>query len=91
VAAFVNIGFGNLVNVDKVVAVVCPEAAPVKRLVQKAKEAGRVVDATQGRRTKAVIVTEEDHVILSAVQPDTISRRFSAGREASWKGEDDEQ
>ena len=70
-AAFVNIGFGNLVNSEKVVAVVCPDAAPVKRLVQKAKEAGRVIDATQGRRTKAVLVTEEDHVILSALQPDT--------------------
>ena len=63
-AAFVNIGFGNLVNSEKVVSVVCPDAAPVKRLVQKAKEAGRVIDATQGRRTKAVLITEEDHVIL---------------------------
>lgn len=89
-AGFINIGFGNLINVDKVVAVVCPEAAPVKRLVQKAKETGRVIDATQGRRTKAVIVTQEDHVVLSALQPETISRRFSAGKEASWKGEDDE-
>lgn len=56
-AAFVNIGFGNLVNSEKVVSVVCPDAAPVKRLVQKAKEAGRVIDATQGRRTKAVLIT----------------------------------
>lgn len=87
---FVNIGFGNLVNADKVVAVVCPEAAPVKRLVQKAKEAQRVIDATQGRRTKSVIVTEEDHVILSALQPDTIAKRFAQGKEAQWKGEDDE-
>ena len=89
-AGFINIGFGNLVNMDKVVAVVCPEAAPVKRLVQKAKEAGSVIDATQGRRTKAVLVTEEDHVILSALQPDTISKRFAAGKESLWKGEDDE-
>lgn len=89
-AGFINIGFGNLINVDKVVAVVCPEAAPVKRLVQKAKESSRVIDATQGRRTKSVIVTEEDHVILSALQPETISRRFAAGKEAQWKGEDDE-
>ena len=65
--------------------------APVKRLVQKAKEAGRVIDATQGRRTKAVLVTEEDHVILSALQPDTLGRRMSAGaKEMQWKGEDDE-
>ena len=90
-AAFVNIGFGNLVNSEKVVAVVCPDAAPVKRLVQKAKEAGRVIDATQGRRTKAVQVTEEDHVILSALQPDTLGRHMSAGaKEMQWKGEDDE-
>ncbi|HIQ95370.1 MAG TPA: DUF370 domain-containing protein [Candidatus Limivivens merdigallinarum] len=87
---FINIGFGNLINAGKIVAVVCPEAAPVKRLVQKAKESGRVIDATQGRKTKAVIVTEEDHVILSALQPETISRRFLAGREAAWKGEEDE-
>ena len=90
-AAFENIGFGNLVNSEKVVAVVCPDAAPVKRLVQKAKEAGRVIDATQGRRTKAVLITEEDHVILSALQPDTLGRRMSAGtKEMQWKGEDDE-
>lgn len=89
-AGFVNIGFGNLINGDKVVAVVCPEAAPVKRLIQKAKESGRVIDATQGRRTKAVLVTEEDHVVLSALQPDTISRRMSAHKESQWKGEDDE-
>lgn len=89
-AGFVNIGFGNLINLDKVVAVVCPEAAPVKRLVQKAKESGRVIDATQGRRTKAVLITEEDHVVLSAIQPDTISKRISAGKETQWKGEDDE-
>ena len=64
----------------------------VKRLVQKAKEAGRVIDATQGRRTKAVLITEEDHVILSALQPDTLGRRMSAGtkRDAMEKGEDDE-
>lgn len=89
-AGFVNIGFGNLVNEDRIVAVVCPEAAPVKRLVQKAKETGRVIDATQGRRTKAVLITEEDHVVLSALQPDTISKRIAAGKEAQWKGEDDE-
>ena len=87
-AAFVNIGFGNLVNSEKVVSVVCPDAAPVKRLVQKAKEAGRVIDATQGRRTKAVLITEEDHVILSALQPETVASRLN-GRE-EIPGEEEE-
>lgn len=86
----INIGFGNAVNTAKVVAVVSPDAAPVKRLVQRAKEEGRVIDATQGRRTKAVIVTQEDHVILSALQPDTIARRFSQKADFLEKGEHDE-
>lgn len=76
-AKLVNIGFGNVVNSDKIVAVVNPEAAPVKRLVAHAKEQGSIIDATQGRRTKAVIVTSEDLVILSALQTETISKRFN--------------
>ncbi|MDY3919411.1 MAG: DUF370 domain-containing protein [Candidatus Limivivens sp.] len=89
--ALVNIGFGNMVNSDKIVAVVSPDAAPVKRLVQHAKEAGSVIDATQGRRTKSVIITEEDHVVLSALQPDTIQRRFQSMWEPVQKGEEDEE
>ncbi|HIS25445.1 MAG TPA: DUF370 domain-containing protein [Candidatus Pullilachnospira intestinigallinarum] len=77
-ARFINIGFGNMVNADKVVVVVRPDAAPVKRMVQAAKEDGRIVDATQGRRTKAVLMTEESFVILSALQPDTIGRRIQS-------------
>lgn len=77
-ARFINIGFGNMVNADKVVVVVRPDAAPVKRMVQAAKEDGRIIDATQGRRTKAVIMTEESFVILSALQPDTIGRRIQS-------------
>ncbi len=73
---FSNIGFGNLVNAEKVVAVVSPDAAPVKRLVQSAREEGRVVDATQGRKTKGVLITEDSYVILSALQPDTLGRRL---------------
>lgn len=76
-ADFINIGFGNLVNTEKVIAVVNPDAAPIKRMVQNAKEQQRVVDATQGRRTKAVIVMETEQIVLSAVQPDTIARRLS--------------
>ena len=77
-ARFINIGFGNMVNADKVVVVVRPDAAPVKRMVQAAKENGRIIDATQGRRTKAVLMTEESFVILSALQPDTIGRRIQS-------------
>lgn len=86
----INVGFGNVVNTSRIVAVVSPEAAPIKRLVQNAKEAGRTIDATQGRRTKAVIVTIEDHVILSALQPETISKRFGLTTEFELKGEEDE-
>ncbi|MDO5422901.1 MAG: DUF370 domain-containing protein [Eubacteriales bacterium] len=89
--ALVNIGFGNMVNSDKIVAVVNPEAAPIKRLVQSAKEAGSVIDATQGRRTKSVLITQEDHVILSALQPDTIQKRFQIKGEPVQKGEEDEE
>ena len=89
-ARLMNIGFGNAVNTDKVVAVVNPDAAPIKRMVQQAKETGRVIDATQGRRTKAVLITQEDHVILSALQPDTLMKRFSNMAAADMKGEEDE-
>lgn len=89
-ADLVNIGFGNLVNMQKVIAVVNPDAAPVKRLVQNAREQQRVIDATQGRRTKSVLVMERDQVVLSAMQPDTIARRFAALQSSGqeWKGEE---
>ena len=74
----INVGFGNAVNSEKIVAVVSPGAAPIKRMVQKAREENHLVDATVGRRTKAVIFTGEGLVILSALQPETISRRFNA-------------
>ncbi len=75
----INIGFGNIVNAMHVVAVISPESAPVKRLVQEAREKGKLIDATYGRRTRAVIVTDSDHVITSSVQPDTIAHRFDSG------------
>lgn len=84
-----NIGFGNVVNTAKIVAVVSPEAAPVKRMVQNAKQIGKVIDATQGRRTKSVIITEEDHIVLSALQPDTLAKRFHSNYD-DGKGEADE-
>ena len=85
-----NIGFGNAVNTDKVVAVVNPDAAPIKRMVQQAKENGRVIDATQGRRTKSVLITQEDHIILSALQADTLVKRFSNAGVIETTGEEDE-
>ena len=71
-----NIGFGNSVNADKIIAVLTPDSAPAKRMVQKAKEESRLIDATQGRRTRAVIFTENDRVVLSALLPDTLSGRM---------------
>ncbi len=76
-AKLINIGFGNVVNSDKIVVIVSPDAAPVKRLIQNAKSSASLIDATQGRKTKSVIVTDDDHIILSAVQSETIAKRFS--------------
>lgn len=72
----INIGFGNIVSADRVIAIVSPESAPIKRIVQDAREAGELVDATYGRRTRAVIITDSGHVILSAIQPETVAHRF---------------
>ncbi len=74
---FINVGFGNMIAADRVVALVSPDSAPVKRLIGEAREAGRIIDVTCGRRTRAVIVTDSDHVILSATQPETISNRLA--------------
>ena len=73
----VNIGFGNMVSADRVIAIVGPESAPIKRIIQDAKERGALIDATYGRRTRAVIITDSDHVILSAVQPETVANRLN--------------
>ena len=73
-AKLINIGFGNVVNSQKIVAVVSPDAAPVKRMVQSVKGTRSLIDATQGRKTKAVIVTSDDYLVLSALQPETIAR-----------------
>ena len=78
---FINIGFGNTVNADKIIAIVSPDSAPVKRLVTKAREDGRTVDATQGRKTKAVLIMENDRVVLSALLPETIRARAQGARE----------
>ena len=77
--ALLNIGFGNTVVAGRIVAIVTPGSAPMKRLKEDAKEAKRLIDATQGRRTRSIIITDSNHVILSAIQAETISQRFVTG------------
>ncbi|NLL80207.1 MAG: DUF370 domain-containing protein [Clostridiales bacterium] len=74
----IHIGFGNIVNTEKIIAIVSPDSAPVKRMVQRAKENGTSIDATQGRKTKAVLVMENNQVVLSALLPETIVNRAQA-------------
>ena len=73
----VNIGFGNLINADRVISIVSPESAPVKRIVQNSKESGKLIDATHGRKTKSVIITDSDNVILSYLELDAVLQRFN--------------
>ena len=73
----INIGFGNIVSAGRVVALVSPDSAPVKRLIQDTRDTGKLIDVTCGRRTRSVIITDSDHIILSAVQPETISNRMN--------------
>lgn len=72
----INIGFGNTVSADKIVAIVSPDSAPIKRMVQDAKDSGIAIDATFGRKTRAVIIMDSDHIVLSAVQAETIASRI---------------
>ena len=76
---FINIGFGNMVAAERVIALVSPDSAPVKRLMQDAKDGGRTIDVSCGRRTRSVIITDTEHVILSALQTETIAKRLSGG------------
>ena len=71
----INIGFGNMVSASKLVAIVSPESAPIKRIIQDARDNGVLIDATYGRRTRAVIVMDSDHVVLSSIQPETVANR----------------
>lgn len=73
----INIGFGNIVSANRLVAIVSPESAPIKRIIQEARDRGMLIDATYGRRTRAVIITDSDHIILSAVQPETVAHRLN--------------
>jgi len=74
----INIGFGNIVSANRIISIVSPESAPIKRIIQEARDRHMLIDATYGRRTRAVIITDSDHVILSAVQPETVAHRLSA-------------
>ena len=76
---FINIGFGNMVSTDRIVSIVSPDSAPIKRLIQDAKDLGRVIDVSCGRRTRAVIITDSEHIILSAIQSETIANRLDNG------------
>jgi regulator of extracellular matrix RemA (YlzA/DUF370 family) len=76
-----NVGFGNLVNAERIVCIVSPESAPIKRIMQQAKDNGKLIDVTQGRKTASVIFTDSEHVILSYLKADRLSQRFSEERE----------
>lgn len=73
---FINIGYGNIVSAGRIVAIVSPDSAPIKRLIQEAREQGRLIDATYGRRTRAVVMMDSDHVVLSALQTETVAQRL---------------
>lgn len=73
----INIGFGNMVAADRIIAIASPESAPIKRIVQDAKERGTLIDATQGRKTKAVIITDSDHIILTYLQTEAVASRIT--------------
>jgi regulator of extracellular matrix RemA (YlzA/DUF370 family) len=85
----INIGFGNMVSVNRIVAIVSPESAPMKRIITKSRESNMLVDATYGRRSRAVIMTDSGHVILSPVQPETIANRLSADYEDDLEDNDE--
>ena len=85
----INIGFGNMIAADRIIAIVSPDSAPVKRMIQEARDRKRVIDATQARRTRAVIQTDSDHVVLSAIQPETTAGRVGQ-RDAVIRDEEKE-
>ena len=86
----INIGFGNMVAAERIIAIVSPDSAPVKRLVQEARDSRNIVDATQGRRTRAVLQMDNGHVVLSAIQPETIAGRVT-GKDIQHRDEEKEQ
>ena len=85
---FINIGFGNMVAAERIVAVVSPDSAPVKRMVQDAKDSGRTIDVSCGRRTRSVIITDSEHIILSAIQTETLANRLGGDDDTDNEDED---
>ena len=86
----INIGFGNMVSASRLLAVVSPESAPIKRIIQEVREKGQLVDATYGRRTRAVLIMDSGHVILSAIQPETVASRVGGKNESANGGGDND-
>ena len=78
----INIGFGNIVSGNRIIAIVSPESAPIKRIITEAREKSLLIDATYGRRTRAVIITDSSHVVLSAIQPETVAHRFVINKDS---------
>ena len=86
----INIGFGNMVPANRIITIVSPESAPIKRIIQDARDSGLLTDATYGRRTRAVIVMDSGHVILSAIQPETVANRFVQNDDLDEEDDQDE-
>ena len=87
----INIGFGNMVSANRLIAIVSPESAPIKRIIQDAKDSASLIDATCGRRTRAVLITDSGHIILSAIQPETVANRFADKSDTSVMPELEEE
>src|SRR5690349_1438388 len=87
----INIGFGNIVAASRIIAIVSPDSAPIKRIIQEARDKGILIDATYGRRTRAVVITDSGHVVLSAVQPETVAHRFTNKEAVEDQDEDLEE
>jgi regulator of extracellular matrix RemA (YlzA/DUF370 family) len=86
----INIGFGNMVSANRIIAIVSPESAPIKRIIQDVRDKGLLIDATYGRRTRAVVIMDSAHVILSAIQPETVAGRMGGKSEQENRGDGDE-
>ncbi len=86
---FISVGFNNIINAERVIAVVSSESAPAKRLIQDARDSGRAIDCTCGRKTRCVVVMDSDHIILSAIQNETISGRLNGADDAEQEGSDE--
>ncbi len=88
---WINIGFGNIVAASRIIAILSPSSAPMKRLKDEAKKMGKLIDATQGRKTRSIIITDSDHIILSGIQVETITQRITSGKPAAYPVEGEVQ